>query len=132
MINKSQIKSRRLQKGQALIMLLFFIMMGITITTAAIYIIAGNSLSATNVNEGEIARQMAETGAENALLQVLRGNYANENLSLPDGDVAVTITKIDGTAYIDSVATSGNYTKKVRVTVIKDGMMDVTSWKEVN
>lgn len=117
--------------GQALIMLLFFIMIGITITTTAIYIIAGNSLSATDVNEGEVARAMAEAGAENALLQVLRGNYANENITLPDGTVTVTITN-GATITIDSVGTVGNYIKKVRVTATKDGMMDVTSWKEVN
>ena len=120
------------QAGQALVMLLFFIMIGITITTTAIFIIAGNSLAANDVQQGEIARQMAETGAENALLQVLRGNYANESITLPDGDVAVTITNADGTATIYSVGTAGNYIKRVRVTVTKDGMMDVTSWKEVN
>jgi hypothetical protein len=132
MREKSQITNHKSQNGQALVMLLFFIMIGITITTAAIFIIAGNSLSATDVQEGEIARAMAETGAENALLQVLRGNYANESITLPDGDVAVTITNADGVATIDSVGTAGNYIKKVRVTVTKDGMMDVTSWKEVN
>jgi len=114
-------------------MLLFFIMIGITITTTAIFIIAGNSLSATNVQQGEVARQMAETGAENALLQILRGNYATEPpISLPDGTVSVTITNTNDTAFtIDSVGTAGNYIKKVRVTVTKDGKMEVTSWKEI-
>jgi len=122
--------------GQALIMLLFFIMMGITITTTAIFIIAGNSLSVMNVNEGEVARQMAETGAENALLQILRGNYTKggitlESITLPDGDVNVKIT--DGVPItVDSVGKAGNYIKKIGVTVTKDGKMDVTSWKEIN
>lgn len=125
-------KKVKSEAGQALIMLLFFIMIGITITTTAIIIIAGNSLAANDVQQGEIARQIAETGAENALLQVLRGNYANESITLPDGNVAVTITNADGTATIDSVGTAGNYIKKVRVTITKDGMMEVTSWKEIN
>jgi hypothetical protein len=119
------------QGGQALIMLLFFIMIGITITTTAILIIAGNSLAATDVQQGEVARQMAETGAENALLQILRGNYANESIILPEGTIEVTITN-GGNITIDSVGTAGNYVKKVRVTATKDGMMDVTSWKEIN
>lgn len=119
------------QKGQALIMLLFFIMIGVTITTTAIFIIVGNSLSATDVEEGEVARQLAETGAENALLQILRGNYANESITLPEGTIEVTITN-GGNIVIDSVGTAGKYVKKVRVNATKDGMMDVTSWKEIN
>jgi hypothetical protein len=119
------------QKGQALVMLLFFIMIGVTITTTAIFIVAGNSLSATDVQEGEVARQLAETGAENALLQILRGNYANESITLPEGIIEVTITN-GGNIVIDSVGTAGKYVKKVRVTATKDGMMDVTSWKEIN
>jgi hypothetical protein len=119
------------QKGQALVMLLFFIMIGVTITTTAIFIVAGNSLSATDVQEGEVARQLAETGAENALLQILRGNYANESITLPEGTIEVTITN-GGNIVIDSVGTAGKYVKKVRVTATKDGMMDVASWKEIN
>ena len=128
---------KKLQSGQALVMLLFFVVVGITITTAAIIIIAGNSLSVTNINEGEIAKAFAETGAEKALLQILRGNYEKEgttleNIPLNGGEANVTITSTNGTATIDSVGTAGNYIKKVRVTVLKDGMMEVTSWKEVN
>ena len=130
-------KNIKTESGQALVMLLFFIMIGITITTAAIFISAGNSLSATNVNEGEIAKAMAETGAEKALLSVLRGNYVKEgttqeNVPLTGGEANITITSTNGTATIDSEGTAGNYIKKVRVTVTKDGMMEVTSWKEVN
>ena len=130
-------KNIKTESGQALVMLLFFIMIGITITTAAIFIIAVNSLSATNVNEGEIAKAMAETGAEKALLSVLRGNYVKEgttqeNVPLTGGEANITITSTNGTATIDSEGTAGNYIKKVRVTVTKDGMMEVTSWKEVN
>jgi len=130
-------KNKKSESGQALIMLLFFIMIGITITTAAIFIIVSNSISATNVNEGEIARAMAETGAENALLQILRGNYLKggttlETIPLAGGEANVTITSADGTLTIDSVGTAGNYVKKVRVSVTKDGIMDVTSWKEIN
>lgn len=119
------------QKGQALVMLLFFIMIGVTITTTAIFIIVGNSIAATDVQEGEVAKQLAETGAENALLQILRGNYANENITLPEGTINVTITN-GGNIVIDSVGTAGKYVKKVRVTATKDGMMNVTSWKEIN
>jgi hypothetical protein len=109
-------------------------MIGITITTTAILIIAGNSLAATDVQQGEVARQMAETGAESALLQIIRGNYANEPTLIPplsDGNAEVTIVQNGSTITIDSVATVGSYVKHIRVMATKDGKIDVTSWKEI-
>lgn len=125
------------QKGQALIMLLFFVLIGTIITTAAIFIIIQNSLSAGRAEMGVITRQMADTGVENALLQVLRGNCASENFTLPDGDVAVdislsgvdcsTITKITSTAR------ASNYIKVVEVNVsYVNNVLTVGGWKEVN
>lgn len=119
------------QSGQALVMLLFFIMIGITITSTAVFVVINNSLATTDTEQGEIARELAETGAENALLQIIRGNFANENISTPDGSVAISITN-GANITIDSVGSSGNYVKHVRVMASKDGKIDVTSWKEIN
>jgi len=129
------------QSGQTLIMLLFFIMIGVTITTAAIFIISGNSLAAADVERGEVAREMAETGAERAILQVLRnGNtYSGEtltNTNIPDWDsdwnVVVTVTGTT-TLKIDSVATAGNYIKKVEVIAeYVDNELTLNTWKETN
>ena len=122
-------------------MLLFFIMIGVTITTAAIFIISGNSLAAADVERGEVAREMAETGAERAILQVLRnGNtYSGEtltNTNIPDWDsdwnVVVTVTGTT-TLKIDSVATAGNYIKKVEVIAeYVDNELTLNTWKETN
>lgn len=131
---KNQNKTKRNEKGQALIMLLFFIMIGITITTTAIFIIAGNSLAASSSEMGVITRQMADTGVENALLQILRGNYAQENLTLPDGTVSVTITVTNGLpSLITSTATAGDYSKAVEVNVsYVNNVLTVGTWKEKN
>lgn len=125
------------QGGQALIMLLFFILIGVTVTTAAIFIIATNSLAASDAEMGVVTRELADSGAENALLQVLRGNFAEENLTLPDGTVKVDITVTNGLpSLITSQATdnSKNYTKTVVVGVSYDNnnVMSVVSWKETN
>jgi hypothetical protein len=134
-------KNPSTSSGQALIMLLFFIMVGITITTTAIFIIAGNSLAANNVQQEEITRQMAETGAEKAILQVLRnGNtYPGETLTnadVPNWDSGwnVVIT-VSGTTSltIDSVARAGSYIKKVEVTAgYVDNELIINTWKEIN
>ncbi len=85
------------QSGQTLILLLFFVMVGIMITSTFVSIISNNSSAASDLQQGEIARQMAEGGAENALLQILKNNYTpggvtTENITFTDGTVSVTIT----------------------------------------
>lgn len=122
------------QKGQALIMLLFFILIGVIITTVAMIIIASNSLAASSTEVGVETRQMADTGVENALLKILRGNYAHQDIALPDGDVSVDITVTNGVpSRITSTATSGDYVKKVEVNVsYVNNVLTVGSWKEIN
>lgn len=122
-------------------MLLFFIMVGITITTAAIFIISGNSLAAADVQQGEIVRTMAETGAERAIIQVLRNGNIYIGETLTDANISewgsgwnVVIT-VEGTTSlkIDSVATAGNYIKKVEVTAgYVDNELTLDTWKEIN
>jgi len=129
------------QSGQALIMLLFFIMIGITITTTAIAIIAGNSLAANDVQQEEITREMAESGAERAVLQILRNGdtYSGEtltdaNISTWDSgwNVVITVSGTD-TLTVNSVATAGNYIKKVEVTAgYVDNELIINTWREVN
>lgn len=135
---KSKMKN---QKGQSLIMLLFFVMVGITITAAAMTIISSNSLAATDVEQGEIARAMAETGIERAILQILRedGAYTSEtltNANVPEWDDGwqVEITATGSTnLIIDSVATAGKYQRKVEVSAsYVDNELILNTWKEIN
>lgn len=125
---------KQYQKGQALVMLLFFIMIGMIITTSAIFIIAGNSLAAGSAEMGIIARQYADTGAENALLSILRGNYAHEDITLADGIASVDISLVNGSpTLITSTGKAGDYIRKVEVHVsYVDNVLTVGSWKEIN
>lgn len=123
------------QKGQTLIALLFFVLIGIIVTTAAAFILVSNSLSASKFSQGEVARQMAETGMENALLQLLRSkNYTGETLQNIGGvagdNVTITVTGTT-TKTIDSVATSGNFVRKIEVIANSDDVLTPTSWKEI-
>jgi hypothetical protein len=125
---------KKSENGQALVMLLFFVMVGMIITTAAIFIIAGNSLSAGRAEMGIVARQMADAGVENALLQILRGNYAHEDITLPDGTVSVDVMVSNGVpTLVTSTAKAGSHVKKVEVSVgYVNNVLTVGSWKEVD
>jgi hypothetical protein len=125
--------------GQAMIMLLFFIMMGITITSTAIFVIAGNSMAASSTEQGEITRQMAETGIERAILQILRNGtiytgetLTNADISDWDASSSVEITVATGTnIIIDSVAVAGNYVRKLEVVAHYDNNeLMIDTWKE--
>ncbi|HET7099399.1 MAG TPA: hypothetical protein VFI61_04170 [Patescibacteria group bacterium] len=129
-------KISNLNSGQALVMLLFFVLVGIIIATSATFIIASNSQAATTMSEGVIAKEMADSGIETAMLGILRNNdsYTGETISpLNGGTVVITVTGT-GTKTIDSTATNGNFVKKVEVIVsYSNNILGVpTSWKEID
>lgn len=125
-------KKIKTNKGQALVALLFFVLMGMTISVAATFIIASNSLSVTKVGLGVTARQLADTGAENALIKLLRDDtYQGENFSIGEDTVTVKVTG-GATKLIESQGMTGNFVRKVEVIVsYTNNILRVTSWKEV-
>ncbi len=131
---KSQISGR--EGGQALIMLLFFVLVGITIATAATFAVAANSEAATTQSEGIITKEMADSGIEVAMLGLLRENdsYTGETITdIDGGSVIVTITG-GSTKTINSIATNGSFVKEVEVIVAySNNVLGVpTYWKETN
>lgn len=123
-------------KGQALINLIFFTAIAASITTAAIIMVYVNSVSGTKLQEGSIAYQIAEGGAENGLLRVLRDpSYSGETLTIGNGSAVVTKSGT-GTAIdpyiITSTATKGNFVKKVEIkATYLNNLLSVVSKKEI-
>lgn len=119
-------------RGQALVTLLFFMIIATTITTAAVAVVLVNSLSATGEQQGTIALTVAESGAENALLRLLRDpNYSGETAPIGEGTAAITITGTNPLV-ITSVGTVGNFVRKVQVqAVYTNSVLSVSSWQEV-
>ncbi len=124
------------QSGQALLMLIFFILVGMTVATAATFIVASNSEAATSLSEGIIAKEMADSGIESAMVGILRNNnsYTGETINTLNGGTVVVTVAGTTTKTIDSVATNGKFIKKVEVTVgYSNNVLGVpTSWKEIN
>ena len=91
-----------------------------------------NSLTITRTQEGILTDEMAESGAENALLRLLRDpSYTGETLTIDTGTVTVVVTGA-ATKTITSTATSGNFVRKVQVVAgYTNGIFSITSWQEV-
>jgi len=120
-------------KGQALITLLFFTVIAITVTSAAVIIIMTNSLSGAKFQQGEIAYSIAKTGTENAKLRLLRNpDYAGEVLTVGDGEAEVTVTKNGNQYAIVSKGTIGNFMKQIQINATySNELLTINSQEEI-
>lgn len=122
-----------LQKGQTLITLLFFTVIAVTITSAAIIIIFVNNLASDKLVQGSRAYYIAESGIENALLRFLRNpSYTGEtNLMVGEGTADILITGT-GPYIITSVGSIGTYKRTIEVTAdYTNNILTVISWREI-
>lgn len=119
-------------KGQALISLLFFTIVTVTIASAAVVINLVNALGTSTFQQGELAFYTAETGAENALLRLLRDpNYSGETLTVAEGSATVIVSGT-GEKTIVSKGRVGNFQRTIQVNVqLANNTLSVLSWKEI-
>jgi hypothetical protein len=120
------------QSGQALIVLLFFMIIAITLSTTAIAVVANNSLSVTRTEESAHALEIAEAGAQNALIRLIRNPaYGGETLTVGGGSATVIVTGTS-TKKILSTGINGSFTRKIQeLATFSGGILSVTSWQEV-
>lgn len=127
------------QKGQALITLLFFMIIGVTLITAASVVTLENVSSASAAEQGTIAYFAAESGIEDALLLLLRypsssaTPYTGGTTTYAQGQATVSVSSSSNTITITSVGSYMNAIRKVQVveTTGANGWQ-VTSWQEIN
>jgi len=123
-----------MQKGQALITLLFFTIIAVSILSAAAVMILVNSLNGTKLQEGSRAYEIATTGAENGLLRLMRDpTYTGETLPVGSGSAVIQVTSTNGTAYtILSQGQIGDFVRKVQINATyTNNLFTVTSQKEI-
>lgn len=125
-------KTNLYQNGQTLVILLVYMIIAVTITSAAVVMVLNSSTGTGKVHQGATAFDIAESGAENAILKLLRDrNYAGETLDIGNGQAEVTVTGTNPKTII-STGTLNNFSRSVRVLVnINNGELTVTSWKEI-
>lgn len=126
----------KIERGQALITLLFFAIVGITVTSAAVVMILVNSVSGEKQQQGEIAYDIAQSGAENGLLRLIRDpTYTGETLPIGSGTAVITVTGsgTSGSPYIIlSKGTTGTFMREEQITATyQNNLLTVTSRQEV-
>lgn len=121
------------QSGQIVITLLIFMVVAITITTAAVILGISNSQATSKIEQGLVALQIAESGAENAILRLLRDpSYQNETLPVGDGSAVITVTTNGTQKIVESTGSLGGYRRTIRVIINSDnGTMTILSWEEI-
>lgn len=121
-----------IQTGQTLITLIFFMAISVSIVSAAVVMIYLNSQAESKLQIGDETYVATESGAENALLRLLRDpSYTGESITI--GNAAVT-TSISGSdpVTITSVGKEGNNIREIQVTAgYTNNILTVSSWKEI-
>lgn len=124
--------AKKYEKGQTLVALLFFILIGLAVTIAATIILSINALAVTKLTQGEVARGLAETGAEEALIELLRDkNYSGTHTLNIDGNTVIMEVSGGATKTITSTGQAGSFIRKVEVVASYDGVLTPISWKEI-
>lgn len=121
------------QQGNALITVIFFAAISIIISTTATVIMAVNMLSQTKVQRGVVALSIAESGAENAVLRLLRDpSYTGENdLPIGEGEADITVTGTNP-KIIHSTGSIQGFQRSIEVQLgDSGGILTVESWKEI-
>lgn len=120
------------QGGQTLIILLTYMIIAIIVTTASIALVINSSRGTDKVYQGSNSLDIAESGAETAMIKLLRNpNYEGETLTIGTGQSVVTITGTNPKTIL-SKGTLNNFTRTVQVVVTtSNNVLTVTSWKEI-
>lgn len=126
-------KNIQTKSGEVAIMLVLIVMLLTTLTTAAVAIAISTTRDTTTLSLGENALTIAESGAESAMLSLLRDRSYTGEASLPIGDGSATII-VTGTGpyLVTSTGVIGNLSRTVRATIIvTSSQLLITNWQEI-
>lgn len=119
--------------GQVLIAMLYVMVIGILVTTGAIYALISNTQATTMFEAGSLAYSAAESGAENALLRLVRNPaYTGEQFSITGNQSALVTVSTGSGMTIMSTGSYGTVQKQIEVNVhYNGGELVVDSWREL-
>lgn len=120
------------QEGQTLIILMTYMIIAIIVTTSSIALVINSSKGTDKVYQGANSLDIAESGAETAMIRLLRDpNYTGETLTVGDGQAVITITGSNPKTIL-SKGTLNNFTRTIQVIVdTSNNTLTATSWKEI-
>ena len=123
-----------MKTGQALVSLLVFIATATIITAAATTVTIINSQTTGKFAHGEVALTIAQAGADNAILRLLRDpNYSGEtDLSIGNGTATITVSG-SSVKTIIAEGKDGNFIRKIQVVgTLVNNTFTVSSWDLVD
>lgn len=120
------------KSGQALVLLIVVMVVGTVITSAAVIFAIVNLKAASNLQSGEEAYAIAESGAENGILRLVRNPaYTGETLTVGSGQAVITVSG-SGNLTIVSEGVRGNFRRKVEVNgSYVNNIFTVSTWREI-
>ena len=121
------------KKGQALVVLLVFMVVAITMTTMAVALVIINATAASHVEQGDMALKLAESGAETALLRLVRdpAYTGAETFTLGSGSVTATVSG-SNPIIITSRGVQGQFVRVASVSAsFVNTVLTIQSWREV-
>lgn len=119
--------------GQAVMTLLFTVVIGMLIATGAIMTLVNSYKSISNRELAALAYTSAESGIENGILRLMRDPSYTGDTIVFDSNRTSVVTVVQAPDYVIlSVGTAGTVTRKIQV---QAHMVNLTfiidSWKEV-
>jgi len=117
--------------GQALTTLLIIMFVGLAVISAAVGLANINLTSTSGLLEANDALVIAENGAEDTLLKILRNpSYSGGTLPSGDGFASISIASTNPFVFV-SRGDVGQHQRSIQVTInTNNGIMTVSSWKE--
>lgn len=119
------------QAGQSLVALLAFMAMALTMTSAVTMVTIANATTTSKYSLGQEALTIAESGADNAFMRLLRDpTYTGETLTVGQGTATITITGTNPKT-ITSVGQISTFRRTIVVVATRtNNVLSVTSWTE--
>lgn len=122
------------QTGQTMVLLLVLLAVGMTVIAASIAVTVANTQSTSQFSLAQEAYSIAETGAEEALIRLLRNpGYTGTStpINIGGGQVSITVSGVDPKTIV-SEGVVLNLRRKVSVVVNMSPQLSIQSWVEVD
>lgn len=120
------------QTGMALVLVMILGAIGFLVLTLGLTASSIALQSSLQTAQGGEALHVAESGAENALIRMIRDpNYTGETLTIGDGTATITVTGTNPQT-LTVVGVVGTATRSIQISVTQvDGATTITSWTEI-
>lgn len=122
----------RLRLGQTLVVLLVFMAMAMVVISAAVAVVISNTQSSSRFEVGQTALALAESGAEEAMIMLLRDPaYAGGTLTTADGTATIGVSGSEPKTVVSSAVVGGTRRKIQVVAGYELGILTIQTWQEI-